>query len=276
MQNYKYNYMAIEGNLLCQEVDLPEGFEGDNIHVHHNDELLFVDTHCVVEQVSSNHVFQITCPALIWSRTGVFHQIIRVTEGSYHCWVISYHQSLLADLPRSLVHDQFLQNCDLFSMPLDDRQVEELRRIMVPMRPRGTPQFQRLMYLLSIFDKVSPWAAECSRVLRSAGSPHYVFALAEQLQDLSRDMPNLDTLAQAFFVSKSKLKSDFKRILGMPILAFRRLVQLQAAKALLETTDMDISQISDACGFHDESYFIRVFRKQYALTPGAYRRQFIK
>ena len=60
---------------------------------------------------------------------------------------------------------------------------------------------------------------------------------------------------------------------GVPILAYRRRVQLQTAKALLETDNSEIAQIATECGFQDESYFIQVFRKFYGITPAAYRRQ---
>lgn len=276
MQDYKYTYLLMESNLLCQEVTLQEGFVSDNVHVHHNDEFLIVDTESVVEQASSGKFYTIQTPALIWNRTGSFHQITRVLKGDYHCWVISYHKSILTDLPENLVHNDFLQDCDLLSIPLNPQQLEELKRIMVPMRPPGTPQFQRLMYLLSLFDKIGPWAVECPQLLKSSNNPHYVFQLASKIQDLGWEMQSLEDLAQGFFVSKTKLKSDFKRIIGMPILAFRRQVQLQNACALLETTKMDMAQIAGECGFSDESYFIRVFRKQYGITPGTYRKKFRK
>ena len=110
-------------------------------------------------------------------------------------------------------------------------------------------------------------------MVRSNITPHYVFQLAYQLQDLSKPMGNIEELAQQFFVGQTKLKADFKKVFGVPILAYRRRVQLQTAKALLETDNSEIAQIATECGFQDESYFIQVFRKFYGITPAAYRRQ---
>lgn len=276
MRNYNYAYLPIESNLLCQEVSLPCGFDSNNVHVHHNDELLVINTVGSVQTVSNGTSYTVKTPALIWNRTGVFHQITRVFEGDYHCWVISYHNRLFTELPRQLRHDHYLANCDMLSVPLTDSQVQALVRLMACMRPKGTPQFQRLMYLLSIFDMMANWIPDSKQVIRASGTPHHVFQLASQLQDLSWEMPSLDALAQQYFVGKTKLKNDFKKIIGMPILSFRHHVQLQTACALLETTKMPLAQVAGECGFSDESYFIRVFRKQLGITPGAYRKQFKK
>lgn len=273
MRYYDYTYLPVESNLLCQDVSMPLGYDNNNIHVHHNDELVFINSVGTVTAVSHGQAYALKTPALLWNRTGVFHEITQVLEADFHCWVISYHNQLFAELPRHLRHDHFLDDCDMLYLPLQDSQVRTLTQLMACMRPKGTPQFQRLMYLMSLFDMMSGWVPECCQVIRTSGTPHYVFQLASQLQDLSWEMPSLDELAQQYFVGKTKLKNDFKKIIGMPILSFRHHVQLQTACALLETTDLDMSQIAGQCGFSDQSYFIRLFRKHYGITPGVYRKQ---
>ena len=44
-----------------------------------------------------------------------------------------------------------------------------------------------------------------------------------------------------------------------------------AAKQLSET-DYRVIDVAENCGFHNHSYFTRVFRKKYNKTPLAYRR----
>ena len=62
-------------------------------------------------------------------------------------------------------------------------------------------------------------------------------------------------------------------ITGVSVAVFCRRVRLQKAQALLDTTNLELNQIAEKCGFSDESYFIESFRKAYGITPGAYRRQ---
>jgi len=46
----------------------------------------------------------------------------------------------------------------------------------------------------------------------------------------------------------------------------------EGARLLIETID-PISQIASACGFADQSYFNRVFRRKLNCSPGEFRKQ---
>ena len=56
------------------------------------------------------------------------------------------------------------------------------------------------------------------------------------------------------------------------IAAFIKNKRLERAKELLKTTDMTISEISDACGFSDYNYFLREFKKKYGTTTKQIRK----
>ena len=43
------------------------------------------------------------------------------------------------------------------------------------------------------------------------------------------------------------------------------------AKRLLAYTSLSLGEISRRCGFRDQSYFTKVFRKEVNLTPGEFR-----
>lgn len=50
-------------------------------------------------------------------------------------------------------------------------------------------------------------------------------------------------------------------------------IRVQAAKELLNHTNLTIAEISDTAGFNDESYFARTFKKHALVTPSDYRHQ---
>ena len=50
--------------------------------------------------------------------------------------------------------------------------------------------------------------------------------------------------------------------------------RMESAKRMLENTELDVSAIMERVGLQEASHFARLFRKQYALTPTEYRRQF--
>ena len=46
---------------------------------------------------------------------------------------------------------------------------------------------------------------------------------------------------------------------------------LELAKKLLVTTELETSEIAHTCGFSDDKYFFRVFKKACGITPRKYR-----
>jgi AraC-like DNA-binding protein len=82
----------------------------------------------------------------------------------------------------------------------------------------------------------------------------------------------LDTLAQAFFVSKGTLIYNFKKYAGCSPMDYLLSVRLSHAKLLLTETRDGIDGISKACGFASANYFGLIFKKKTGLSPTAYRR----
>lgn len=273
MDHYSYTYLPYASNLLCRQTTLAEGFTTQTLHVHHSDELGIYEGNVRCRVISNGQEYLVQAPAIVWNRAGAFHELTEVRDGNLHYYGIDYNSKLLSKLPRDMAHTRFLQGFDLVVLPLSPEQLEELRPLLHAMMPKTTPQFEKLMLLLCILHKLERWSEDRTDLIRSNAIPHYVFQLAYQLQDLSKPMGNIEDLAQQFFVGKTKLKADFKKVFGVPILSYRRRIQLQTAKALLESSHSEIAQIAAECGFQDESYFIQVFRKYYGTTPGAYRRK---
>ena len=51
-------------------------------------------------------------------------------------------------------------------------------------------------------------------------------------------------------------------------------VRINAALQALTTSDRNIAEIAAACGFYDQSYFTKQFRRQFAQTPTVYRERY--
>ena len=77
----------------------------------------------------------------------------------------------------------------------------------------------------------------------------------------------IDTLCKKFNISRTRLYEAMKPYIDGGIAAYIRKKRLSKAKHLLKTTDMSISQISDIAGFTDYNYFLRVFKKEYGISP---------
>ena len=63
----------------------------------------------------------------------------------------------------------------------------------------------------------------------------------------------------------------FKKETGYSIIEFKINCQLEEACNLLKITNMQISDIAMEAGFNNVSYFSKIFKKKYQLTPKIYR-----
>ena len=78
-------------------------------------------------------------------------------------------------------------------------------------------------------------------------------------------------LSDELGISRTKLYEIFRKEINMGISKYIQKRRMHRAKKLLKTTDMTISEISDAVGFTDYNYFSRIYKKTYGKSPGKYR-----
>ncbi|MCW1830280.1 AraC family transcriptional regulator [Enterobacter asburiae] len=72
------------------------------------------------------------------------------------------------------------------------------------------------------------------------------------------------------------LQHMFRSVTGEPIARYIRRKKLGAAARLLLENDASISDIAFRVGFEDISTFYHCFRREFGLSPGEYRKRWIK
>jgi AraC-like DNA-binding protein len=83
---------------------------------------------------------------------------------------------------------------------------------------------------------------------------------------------SVDDLAEVAGYSRYHFSRMFSASQGMSPGAFVKDLRLKHAERLLQTELMSVKEIADACGFEDDSYFCKAFRKAYKISPGEYRK----
>ncbi len=83
----------------------------------------------------------------------------------------------------------------------------------------------------------------------------------------------LSDIADFCHYSPSFITRLFKARSGMTINEYLQDIRMKKARDLLLKTDMQISEISEACGFSDTNYFIACFSRQYGTPPKRFRKQ---
>lgn len=83
----------------------------------------------------------------------------------------------------------------------------------------------------------------------------------------------IEELSQKVGYSKSRFSHLFKEITSMTPLTYLNDIRLRNACEMLMGTTYPIGEIALCCGFEDQLYFCRVFKKKYNISPSEYRRK---
>jgi len=80
----------------------------------------------------------------------------------------------------------------------------------------------------------------------------------------------LDKLSGESGLSQAKLQEGFKLLYARTVTEYIRDVRLEAARDFLSTSDMNISQVVYSVGFSSRSYFSKIFKNKYGLSPSEF------
>lgn len=98
--------------------------------------------------------------------------------------------------------------------------------------------------------------------------------IIQMMQDDVRGELSLAEFAQSVNLSVWRLCHIFKSDVGMPPIRYLRLLRMERAKGLLESSFLSVKEIAYQVGLNDESHFVRDFKSTYGYTPALYRSNF--
>lgn len=88
--------------------------------------------------------------------------------------------------------------------------------------------------------------------------------------DLRREL-SLTGLAHSVNLSVWRLSHVFRAEVGMSPIQYLKILRIEKARHLLETSFLSVKEITHIVGLKDESHFVRDFKKAYGLSPTPYR-----
>lgn len=85
-------------------------------------------------------------------------------------------------------------------------------------------------------------------------------------QDLNKNY-SVDHLAKEVGTNVNKLQEGFKYMFNLTVNKYVQQVKLEAAKDMLHNSDHNISQIVGLIGLNNRSYFSKIFKEKYGVSP---------
>ena len=99
--------------------------------------------------------------------------------------------------------------------------------------------------------------------------------VADALMEINKNLGEKikpEQLAKQSFLSYIQFSRRFKRAMGMTPQEYINNMRMEKARYLLSESTVSIKKIADECGFTNEYYFSRFFKKYNSVTPTEYRK----
>ena len=124
------------------------------------------------------------------------------------------------------------------------------------------------LFLLSVIQEAD------SSVYRCAGkNQDRLLTMLSFIQENYAEKLTLEQIADAASISTRECLRCFRESIRQSPMDYLIEYRIRAAKKLLETTDLSITDIALTCGFNSNSYFTKLFHRICGKAPNTYRRE---
>lgn len=100
-----------------------------------------------------------------------------------------------------------------------------------------------------------------------------LFQLRQYMQEAYAEKLQLKTLAKRFGLNQYKLKYGFRKLFQSPVIAYQQQLRMEAARELLRTTKIPITEIAARVGYRQSNNFSAAFKREYGVSPSVFRKQ---
>ncbi len=129
----------------------------------------------------------------------------------------------------------------------------------------------------SIYAEHERLIREYCDVIKTYGKNNYSGTVQSLIYLLENDFEkslSLEELSSELGLSCSALVHRFKKETGTTPMAYLNHIRAKKAADLLRQTDTSVQEIAASVGILDSNYFVKCFKKEYDMTPSAYRKRF--
>ena len=100
---------------------------------------------------------------------------------------------------------------------------------------------------------------------------HLMDGIINYIDDHFSNNLTLEHIGEEFYVSGGYVSYLFKEKLGTTFIKYLNNLRINKAKDLLVNSHYRVYEISNLCGFQDNNYFTKIFKKHIGVTPKVFR-----
>lgn len=265
-------------------VDRYKDFPSATLPLHWHDfvEFDFVLSGTVRFTVNSE-TFTLSPGECLYISSGTLHTAVQTGDEHVDVLVIAFRPELLAGGLQGTVHQKYIR-------PLTDKGIHGCK--IDPSRNSGKNLIETLRRMPAIPEDAFGYELRVLSIISEAWlllneylsqfSPAWQAKLVRQtarmkemlayIHNAYKSSIKIDELASHGGISRAECFRCFKRYTGKTPVEYLNNYRLSQAANMLITTELSIVEIGLACGFESQSYFGKLFKENYGVTPLRFRK----
>lgn len=270
---------------LTYPCSIPLDFAEVPLHWHYEMEIIYIKKGTGI--VSVNQQDYIVCPGdLIFVCPGQLHAIRQWRQESMEYENIIFDLRLLGSLQTDLTLQKFilplmLRKCIIQTHLTADAfpysqisscidQIDEIRRTF----PDGYELFihGKLMELFFLFYHLEMVSVSANVSPTRQKTLEKMRKILKYIEEHYNEPLSIAMMANASGFSESHFMKFFKQVFGTSFTSYLNTYRLTMAARMLLSSEDSILEIAVESGFENLSYFNRMFKRKYHMTPKQYRR----
>ena len=247
---------SLTNNQLIASTTLlsPNDFNG-KVHYHDNAHFSFVISGGCAEKKKSN--YERLPGSLTYYDAGEIHQIIKVTQPSYH---VNFELS-----------PSFYKTYEIAPATISMALAKHPYAKIMMLKVHGELNMAEADSLNGLEMILLNLIQETAKINRPE-IPNWVKTLKEVLNDCWKEPITLAQLSIACDVHPVTISKYFPHYFSCTLSEYLRKQRVHHAIEMIKQSTMHLSSIAYACGFADQSHFIRTFKSMTGLLPTGYKK----
>ena len=284
MQNVLFEE-SIDG-LYISRVVRDFKFTMSDVHIHYNDYEVYYLLEGERCYFIGTKIYHLKQGSLVFIRRNVIHKTALSREAHHDRILLeisrSYLESVFAITGELTLHDFFQDDCIILSLESEEQNfITEL--LLALGRELGTKNSGFRLLAKSLVAELFIYAKRMENKATSSASSRTDDPRHRQIEQIACYIAenccsplSLNSIAEQFYMNKCYLSRIFKEITGFTVNGYLHARRIQKARSLLIQNSMNISEVAEAAGYENLTYFERVFKKHTGMSPLEYRRQYGK
>ena len=284
MQNVLFEE-SIDG-LYISRVVRDFKFTMSDVHIHYNDYEVYYLLEGERCYFIGTKIYHLKQGSLVFVRRNVIHKTALSREAHHDRILLeisrSYLESVFAITGELTLHDFFQDDCIILSLESEEQNfITEL--LLALGRELGTKNSGFRLLAKSLVAELFIYAKRMENKTNPSASSRTDDPRHRQIEQIACYIAenccsplSLNSIAEHFYMNKCYLSRIFKEDTGFTVNGYLHARRIQKARALLVQDPMNISEVSEAAGYENLTYFERVFKKHTGMSPLEYRKQYGK